>query len=252
MPGADSWSFEGSSTTGLLAVHGFTGNPTSVRVLADAAAAEGFHVELPRLAGHGTVVDDMLSTTWADWTTDVEAAFGRLAERVDRVVLVGLSMGGSLVLWSALRHPEVAALVCINPATVPQGDDVIEMVRELVTDGTEVAPGVGSDIADPDAVETAYDGTPLRPLLSMQLDGLANMTDQFGALTMPLTLITSRQDHVVSPTDSEHLAATYGGQVEHVWLERSFHVATQDFDRDIVVTRTLATLAAVTPETASR
>lgn len=252
MPGADSWSFEGSSTTGLLAVHGFTGNPTSVRILADAAAAEGFHVELPRLAGHGTVVDDMLATTWADWTADVDAAYGRLAQRVDRVVLAGLSMGGSLALWSALAHPEAAALVCINPATVPQGADVIEMVRELIADGTEVAPGVGSDIADPDAVETAYAGTPLRPLLSLQLDGLANMTDRFGALTMPLMLLTSRQDHVVAPTDSEHLAATYGGQVEHVWLERSYHVATQDYDRDIVVDRTLATLATVTPEAASQ
>lgn len=252
MPGADSWSFEGSSTTGLLAVHGFTGNPTSVRVLADAAAAAGFHVELPRLAGHGTVVDDMLPTTWADWTADVEAAYRRLAQRVDRVVLAGLSMGGSLALWCALAHPEAAALVCINPATVPQGDDVIEMVRELIADGTEVAPGVGSDIADPDAVETAYAGTPLRPLLSLQLDGLANMTDRYGALTMPLTLLTSRHDHVVSPADSEHLAATYGGPVEHVWLERSYHVATQDYDRDIVVDRTLATLTTVTPETASQ
>jgi esterase/lipase len=28
------------------------------------------------------------------------------------------------------------------------------------------------------------------------------------------------------------LAAEHGGDVEHVWLERSYHVATQDFDRD--------------------
>ena len=71
------------------------------------------------------------------------------------------------------------------------------------------------------------------------------MTDRFGELTMPLTLLTSRQDHVVSPSDSEHLAGTYGGSVEHVWLERSFHVATKDYERDICVERTLAVLRAV-------
>ncbi len=61
-------------------------------------------------------------------------------------------------------------------------------------------------------------------------EGLAPMTDRYGELTMPLLLITSRQDHVVEPSNSEHLAVNYGGQVEHVWLERSYHVATQDYD----------------------
>ena len=51
---------------------------------------------------------------------------------------------------------------------------------------------------------------------------------------MPLLLFTSRQDHVVEPSQSEYLAANYGGQVDHRWLERSYHVATIDFDRDVV------------------
>jgi carboxylesterase len=59
-------------------------------------------------------------------------------------------------------------------------------------------------------------------------------------LAMPLLLFTSRQDHVVDPAQSEHLAATYGGPVEHVWLERSYHVATNDYDRDVIVDGALA------------
>jgi carboxylesterase len=64
----------------------------------------------------------------------------------------------------------------------------------------------------------------------MWRDGLAPMADRYGELTMPLLLITSRQDHVVEPANSEHLAVTYGGDVEHIWLDRSYHVATQDYD----------------------
>ena len=55
---------------------------------------------------------------------------------------------------------------------------------------------------------------------------------------MPLLLFTSRQDHVVEPANSEFLASAYGGDLDHVWLERSFHVATQDFDRDEIFKRT--------------
>ena len=109
-----------------------------------------------------------------------------------------------------------------------------------------VVPGIGSDIADPDAVEIAYDGTPLPPLISFLDDGLAPMTDRYGELTMPLLLFTSRQDHVVEPVQSEHLAATYGGPVDHRWLDRSYHVATQDYDKHDVIAGAIEFAAKVT------
>jgi len=203
-------SHEGTTRTGVLVVHGFTGNPTSMRGVAEAMAALGHHVEMPRLPGHGTTIEDMLDTTWADWSGEVTAAHGRLAERTDSIVVIGLSMGGSLTLWSGFNLAGLAGLVCVNPATVPQPQVVLDMIAEMVADGTEIAPAIGGDIADPDAVEIAYDGVPLRAMLSLMNDGVAPMTDRYGELTMPLLLITSLQDHVVEPANSEHLAATYG------------------------------------------
>jgi len=235
MPGAEPMSHEGSSGTGVLVLHGFTGNPSSMRGLAESMADLGHDVEMPRLPGHGTTVEEMIETGWADWTGEVVAAHKRLADRVDSIVVMGLSMGGSLTLWAALNLPDIAGIVCVNPATMPQPPEVVAMMRDMIADGNPVVPGIGSDIADPDVVETAYDGTPLVPLLSFMDDGLTPMSDRYGALTMPLLLITSRQDHVVEPANSEHLAATYGGDVDHVWLERSYHVATQDFDRDHIM-----------------
>ncbi|RLE25219.1 MAG: hypothetical protein DRJ50_03335 [Actinobacteria bacterium] len=246
MPGAEPMTHDGSGTTGVLVLHGFTGNPSSMRGLAESMAELGHHVEMPRLPGHGTTVEEMMETDWADWSGEVAAAHERLASRVDNVVVMGLSMGGSLTLWAAMNLPDIAGIVCINPATMPQPPEVLEMMREMVADGNAVVPGIGSDIADPDIVETAYDGTPLVPLLSFMDDGLAPMTGRFGDLAMPLLLITSRQDHVVEPANSEHLAESYGGDVEHVWLERSYHVATQDFDRDDINKRAGEFVAQVT------
>ena len=48
----------------MLVVHGFTGNPQSMRPLAEALAAAGHTVSLPLLPGHGTRVEDMLPTRW--------------------------------------------------------------------------------------------------------------------------------------------------------------------------------------------
>jgi carboxylesterase len=239
LAGAEPWSHtapagDGPPPAGFLALHGFTGNPSSMRGLAKAVAGAGFHVELPRLPGHGTTLEDMLPTRWADWTGEVEAAYERLALRTDRIVVGGLSMGGSLTLWTGLQHPDVRGLVCVNPATRPQPPEIREMLEAAIADGTDVMPGIGSDIADPEAVEIAYEGTPIRPLLSFLDDGLAPMADRYGELEMPLLLYTSRQDHVVEPSQSEHLAESYGGEVDHRWLDRSYHVATQDYDRDAI------------------
>jgi carboxylesterase len=246
LPGAEPMSHEGSTRTGVLVLHGFTGNPSSMRDVAEVMAALGHHVEMPRLPGHGTTITDMIGTGWADWTAEVAAAHGRLHSKTDEIVVIGLSMGGSLTLWSALDLPGVVGIVCINPATMPQPPEVIEMLQEMVDEGNEVMPAIGGDIADPEATEIAYDGVPLRALLSFMHEGLAPMTDRFGELTVPLLLLTSRQDHVVEPANSEHLAATYGGDVEHVWLERSYHVATQDYDRDEIHSRAADFVARVT------
>jgi len=233
LPGAEPWSAAGGPA-GALCLHGFTGNPSSMRGLAEAFAAAGFSVELPRLPGHGTTVEEMKGTRWADWTAEVDAAYQRLAARTERLVVAGLSMGGSLSLWTALHHPEVAGLVLVNPATMPQPPEVMEMVHGMLDEGVDHMPGIGADIADPDVTESAYAETPLRPLASLVEDGLAPMVDRYGEITCPLLLLTSPQDHVVDPGNGNFLAESYGGPVERISLERSYHVATLDYDKDLI------------------
>jgi carboxylesterase len=238
IPGAEPWSADGGPA-GALCLHGFTGNPTSMRPVAKAFAAAGFAVELPRLPGHGTTVDDMITTGWDDWTAAVEEAYARLAGRTERLVVSGLSMGGALTLWLATRHPEIAGIVCINTVVRPQPDEVLEMVRGMVAEGQDRMAGIGSDIADPDAVESAYKETPLVPLLSM-FDGIAALQPELPRIGCPVLIMTSPNDHVVPPADSDHLASVVTGPVERVTLERSYHVATLDFDGPLVCERAVA------------
>jgi carboxylesterase len=246
MPGCTPVSHTAGSRAGVLVLHGFTGNPSSVRGVADTMIAAGFDVELPRLPGHGTAIDDMLRTGWADWYGEAKRALAELAARVERVVVVGQSMGATLGLAAALEIPDVAGLVCINPATRTRDPETMAMIDDFVQDGLAVVPGEGSDIADPASSDIAYAGTPLVPLLSLVRDGIAPITGRFGELTAPLRLFTSRHDHVVDPGDSEYLAATYGGPVEHTWLERSYHVATLDYERAIVLDGSVAFARKVT------
>jgi len=244
MAGAEPFSATGGPE-GALVIHGFTGNPNSMRGIAEKLADAGLSVELPLLPGHGTAVEDLLPLRWADWSEAVEEAYVGLAARCARVAVVGLSMGGTLACWLAERHPEIAGLVLVNPLIEPPDEEFRTAVTQLHESGTEIAPGIGSDIARPDAHELTYDGTPLAAALSL-FDGAEEVAAELEEIHCPVLLFSSRQDHVVSPASGDLLVDSVSGPCERVWLERSYHVATLDYDRDEIEARTVAFVTAVT------
>ncbi len=235
IPGAEPWSAKGGAD-GVLVLHGFTGNPQTMRPLAEALAAAGLTVELPLLPGHGTAVEDMLPTRWEDWSGTAEAEFQALAARCDRVAVAGLSMGGTIACWLAERHPHIAGLALVNPFVEPPDPDVRAAVRAMLDAGTSVTEGLGSDIKKPGVVEAAYSDTPLAPLLSL-FDGVDMVRSAIGEIRCPVLLCSSREDHVVDPVSGEVLSNEVAGPIVRVHLENSYHVATLDNDAALIERR---------------
>jgi carboxylesterase len=243
LAGADPWFHEGGPV-GVLVLHGFTGNPGSMRALAERIAAAGHTVDMPLLPGHGTVIEEMIPTGWSDWLAHAEAHYAALRDRCEQVVVVGLSMGGALTAWLGSEHPEIAGLVCINAVvSVPPG--MREAVQEVMATGADRFDAIASDIADPDMVESAYEFTPLAPLLTL-FDAADTLGDRISRITSPMLIVTSTQDHVVPPSNSDELAAETSGPVERLTCERSYHVVTQDFDKELVFDATVDFIAKVT------
>ena len=235
IPGAEPWSAPGGSH-GVLVLHGFTGNPQSMRSLAEACAAAGFTVELPLLPGHGTAVEDMLPTRWADWSGAAEAHFQALAARCEQVVVAGLSMGGTLSCWLAERHPGIAGIAVVNPMVQAPDEESRQGIAALVDAGTELIDAIGSDIKKEGMVESAYPGTPLAPALSL-FEGADEVLAELGAIRCATLLLSSREDHVVDPVSGDVLEQKAGGPVERVFLENSYHVATLDWDAPLIESR---------------
>jgi carboxylesterase len=238
LTGAEPYSAVGDAR-GALVLHGFTGNTQSMRGLAVALADAGLTVELPLLPGHGTAVEDMVPTRWEDWSAAAEAQYLALAARCDKVVVVGLSVGGALTCWLAEHHSEISGVAVINPMIDPPSDEMREMGRGLLADGVEVIDGVGSDIAKEGPVESAYPTLPLAPALSLA-EGLESVVEALGEIHCPALLLSSRVDHTVDPVSGDILVREYGGPLERLHLEHSYHVATLDHDAALVEERVVA------------
>lgn len=214
---------------GVLVLHGYTGVPRSMRPLAAAFEAAGFSVELPLLPGHGTSVDDLVGRRYPDFFASADDSYARLAERGGPVVVCGLSMGGTLTVDLALAHPEIAGLVLINPAVEPPAASLYDLFRAALDAGSVTMPSIASDIKKPGQSGGGYDATPIAAAVSI-FEATERIAPRLPDVSIPALLFSSRKDHVVPTSSSDLLERTYGGPLERVWLEESFHVATLDND----------------------
>ena len=133
----------------------------------------------------------------------------------------------------------------VEIAAAEASPELRDGLQAMVDGGEALMDGVGNDVADPDVQESAYAKVPIAPLVSM-LDAVGDIQDRLPQITCPALIMTSPEDHVVAPSASDHLATTLGGPVERVSLDRSYHVATIDHDRDLIIERTLDFVARVT------
>jgi carboxylesterase len=244
VPGAEPFSSSGGSR-GVLVLHGFTGNPYSMRPLAERCAQAGYSVELPRLPGHGTTLADLVARRWSDFVEVALRSYDELAQRCEKVAVVGLSVGGGLTALIAEERATVAGCVFINPMLKGPGAEMEQGLRDLIDSGLEVLATDGaSDIKKPGVTEAKYEGWPLRALASV-IEGVEAVDAKLSSITAPSLLLSSREDHTVAPDNGDEIVEKSSGPVERIWLEASYHVATLDNDQELVERATIEFLAKV-------
>ena len=235
--GAEPWSSPGSGTNarvGVVVMHGFSGNPVSTRPLAEAIAAEGYTVELPRLPGHGTSWRDLARTRYPDWMGEAKRVVRDLRARSDHVVYVGFSVGGTLGLDLAADPGNgIDALVTINALVLDRTDPVAKLAPVLQY-VVPVVPAKLAGIAPNDIAkggdERAYPYVPSKAAYSLTA-ALPRIRAGMKNITLPILIAHSKGDHTVPPANSAAIAkAVASVDKTELTLERSFHVATLDHD----------------------
>ena len=127
----------------------------------------------------------------------------------------------------------------MNPLVEPPAESFVEMMTETLKAGVDRLPGIGSDIKKAAVSEGAYAETPIESLLSL-FGAVGELSKRLAGINSPLLLLSSRDDHIVPTSNGDLLADQYGGSVERVLLEESFHVATLDNDAPEIEERSVA------------
>lgn len=239
-PGCEPFSAEGSGDNariGVVVVHGFTGSPDSTVPWAKYLNERGYTVNAVRLPGHGTTWQDANTKTFADLQGVVDTAFDEMSARCDTVFLMGQSFGCALVLRVAGERPAaVAGVVLVNPWV--RADGVASWQKHLAPFQrflpylAKSLPGVASDIADPANVELGYDKIPVVLVAETLNTCFHQLKPLLRGIVAPIQLDLSTVDHVLAPNNAELIRAEVRSSIEEIALDRSYHVATLDYDAE--------------------
>lgn len=250
IPTAEPFYFPGApGAPGCLLVHGFTGTPKEMRWMGEYLAAQGFHALGIRLTGHATRPEDMIRSRYTDWLASVEDGYYLLKGVAERIVLIGLSMGGVLSLTTAARLPVMGVVAMSTPYALPP-DPRLKFIRQIswfvrYLPKSKV-PGEGWFDKAAWEEHVAYPANPVRSIAELLLL-LEEMRAALPQVHVPVLLIHSKDDTYVDPANMERIYAHLGTkEKEMMWVEGSGHVIPREPPREQVFEAAAAFVRRVT------
>ncbi len=212
----------------VVLIHGFTGSPSEMQLLAESLNAEGYGVEVPLLVGHGTTLKDLMGVHPQQWIDPLDALITRLLSDGQRVVVGGLSLGSILSLQLALRYPQIKALLLYSPPI--RSGDPRRFLAPLLIRFTQSLPKPTPDFFDPSAAERlwSYNRYPVATSARV-LDLISRTRKQLTQVQQPLLAIASRRDKVISASGINLLMRNVQSSHRELhWLKRSGYAITVD------------------------
>ncbi|WP_325343048.1 alpha/beta hydrolase [Xylophilus sp.] len=247
--------------TGVLLVHGLTGTPNEMRTLGRGLHRAGFTVYAVELAGHCGTEDDLVATRWQDWYASVEAGALRLAARVDRVLVAGLSMGALLALRLAARQPErIAGVAALAPIFRHDGWSMPAYTRlsfllrafKALRIGrrgcfTEQPPygikdealraRIVAQMNSGDSTAAGLPGNPWWAVAEMHKLAADVLHHELRRIQQPCLVIHAAEDDVAKLSNAQDIVRRVP-QAELVVLHDSYHLIVIDRERRTVIART--------------
>ncbi len=226
---------------GVLLLHGFKGSPSEMKYLGEQLSERGYSISIPRLPGHGTVVEDMTRVTGRDWLVAAREALVELKSRCREVYVVGLSMGGLLTIILARDHPIKKIVLMSVPRTLREKSvylaPVIGTFKKILWQ-EDLTRGLASEEAR--RVHECYSaGTPI--MQSWHLFRI--LKKAMKALPMvdsEALIIQSANDRVIPPDSMEYICSRIGSEKKEAYvLQRSDHAITADLEKEAVAGRVI-------------
>lgn len=192
--------------TGVLFIHGFTGGAYEVQPLVTFVRNQtDWVVEVPTLPGHGLRLD-LENATAESWLMEAEQAIQRLQRKVDKLIVVGFSMGGLIAMYLTLRYP-VDKLVLLSAAAKYISPRI--MLNDFQSMLTESIKRTYEPSLFARLFKYKLKNTPLRATFEF-LRIVKAVQPYYGQIKIPVCIVQGAQDQIVPFSAAVHLFKEIG------------------------------------------
>ncbi len=219
---------------GVLLLHGFTSGKNAVSGLVPHLEKLKIPYSMPVLRGHQSRFQDLQGVTYKDWVADAEKALLELSKSVDKVVVVGLSMGGLVTLKLAMEHADkIAGIVTVAAAL--KFADPLAGFSKVLSKVVPYWPGPKT-FNDKKLAKncTNYKWFPTKAFVSLY-DFAKVIEDNLYKVKVPILIIHSKEDHVISAAAANTIYERISSPHREIkWFYKSGHEMMQDMESEEV------------------
>ncbi|RKD29122.1 alpha/beta hydrolase [Thermohalobacter berrensis] len=223
--------FKGNNI-GCLLIHGFTGSPSEMRLLGEYLNKKGYTVKGVCLKGHGTSVEDMEKTTWKDWLSSAEYGLIDLKNKCDKIVVIGLSMGGIIALNLASRFDVNAVISLASPIKIHNRQAPFAFIIKYYK---KYVPKRKKEIGHKEKnYLISYDKTPVASVPHL-LKLIRKTKRRLKKVLVPTLIIQSKNDNTVRYESAKYIYKNIGSEIKKlIYLKDSGHIITLDTEKEKV------------------
>jgi carboxylesterase len=238
--GAEPYQIDGFNGKAVLFLHGYTSTPRDLRGVAEALNRIGYTVKGILFPGHGTKPTDLDSVKWQDWYSAALDGYLELLKNHSVVHIVGFSMGASIALHLAANN-KIGKLVLISPlfkiAYIPWHIFPEEWwVKSIGRFLRHLKKKYSGNCNDPEARgrHIAYYHYSLSSI-NQTLLLVKEIRKELFSIKNELLVIHSKRDKTTSSSSSRRIFERLPSiKKRFVWLYKSNHIITHDFEKEIV------------------
>ena len=232
-------------TEGVLLIHGFTGMPPEMRLLAESLQQAGYSALCPRLAGHGTSPEDMERTHAEDWYNSVLDGYFLLRGFCRRVAVIGHSLGALLALRLTTEQKVYAAVSLAAPIYIAEERGLADLPPREASVG-KFYPKLRPRLQDvPASCQTAYKiAYKKMPLLSVhELVDFMKTTEAFlPKVQVPLLLFHGRHDHTARKESATYIYQHVASRQKEMHYVEAGHMLMLENAREEIFRQTVTFL----------
>lgn len=213
------------TSKGCVLIHGFTGSPKEIELLAKYLELKGYDISTPTLAGHGENIDRRLMARfdWQDWVESAENAVKEMVGKHGEIYLIGFSMGGMIAAYLATKYP-VKKLVLLSASVIYTNPTrfLKDMRRNPITK-TQLKRYIHK-----------FRVTPINATINFR-KLVSQLKPYLHDVEVPTLIIQGELDDIVDPESANYIYGTIKSKEKHLhFLPKSKHIVCWDCEKDHV------------------